>query len=673
MLFKLALKNIKKSVKDYSIYFFTLVIGVIVFYVFNALETQTAMLNVADSTRSVIELLNIFLSGVSVFVAIILGALIIYAGNFLIKRRKKEFGVYLTLGMSKRRMSTILLTETIIIGILSLVIGLIVGTALSQFMSVAVANIFEADMTSFTFVFSAKAAIKTCVYFGIMYLIVMIFNTVSIGKCKLIDLLHGSKKEEKLKLRNPIVCLIIFIIAAVALAIDYYCVTVKLNDFQSPKVLIVILVVGAVSTFLVFWSVSGSILTIVTKMKGLYFKRLNSFVLRQFSSKANTMVMSMSVICLMLFLTIVLLGSSISLTRSLNSNLRKLVPCEFQVKYFYEEETKSITDALTEKGFDLSKLDNTESVKFYEFNDLTMADTIGEYLTPALNHYTFVTMDSTETLVSLTDYNKIARIFGAEELKLAEDEYAMVGDLSVVVAARTNAIKAGHSFTFNGHTLTPGYLDCKQGAIMMSMNKCNEGVVVVNDEVLEGLASSWQVLYADYSCVGNDDIESTENYVNDFFKDDSLSDEGLFYATRSIMKSDSIGIGALATFISLYVGIIFLIASAAILSLKELSESADNVERYSVLRRIGTDEKMINKALFSQIGMFFAFPMVLAIIHSIFGLKSTNMIFEVFGSEGLGLSIAITALIIVLIYGGYFLLTYFTSKRIIADYTYRQQ
>ena len=161
MLFKLALKNIKKSVKDYSIYFFTLVIGVVVFYVFNALDSQTAMLSVSESTREIINMLNMFLNGVSAFVAIILGGLIIYAGNFLIKRRKKEFGVYLTLGMSKRRMSMILLTETIIIGILSLAIGLVLGTALSQFMSVIVANIFEADMSRFTFVFSADAAIKT--------------------------------------------------------------------------------------------------------------------------------------------------------------------------------------------------------------------------------------------------------------------------------------------------------------------------------------------------------------------------------------------------------------------------------------------------------------------------------------------------------------------------------
>jgi len=672
MLFKLALKNIKKSVKDYTIYFFTLVVGVIVFYVFNALDSQTAMLSVSESTREIINMLNMFLNGVSAFVAIILGGLIIYAGNFLIKRRKKEFGVYLTLGMSKRRMSMILLTETIIIGILSLVIGLVLGTALSQFMSVIVANIFEADMSRFTFVFSADAAIKTGIYFGIMYLVVMIFNTVSVGKARLIDLLYGAKKEEKLRLRNPIVCFLLFIVAAAALAVDYYTVTVRLNDIHSGTGLIIILAVGAVSTFLVFWSVSGSILYIVTKMKGYYFKRLNSFILRQFSNKANTMVMSMTVICLMLFLTIVLLGSALSLANSMNSNIKELIPCDVMLGK-HGDDGGDVVSAYIKEGFDMSVLQDVEVVKYYDSEGLTMSDTMGEYLEPALGNYIFVTRESQETFMSLTDYNTLARLFGNEELSLKEDEYAMVADLGIVVEARTNSMRAGRSFEFKGHTLTPAYLECKKGAVTMSLNKSNEGVVVVNDDLLNGSKVLSQRIFANFKGETKEELAKTDKYVVDFFESRGGINEDMYYGTKIEMKEQSIGLAAMATFISLYVGVIFLIASAAILSLKELSESTDNVERYAVLRRIGTDEKMINSSLFKQIGMFFGFPMFFAIIHSIFGLKATNNIFAVYSSDKMGMSICITAIIIVLIYGGYFLLTYFTSKRIIADYTYRQQ
>ena len=146
MLFKLSIKNIARSMKDYTIYFFTLILGVAIFYIFNAIESQTVMMNVSSSTYEIIDLMNSMLSGVSVFVAFILGFLIIYANRFLMKRRNKEFGIYLTLGMSKRKISLILFFETLIVGCISLVVGLVLGTALSQVMSLLVANMFEAKM-----------------------------------------------------------------------------------------------------------------------------------------------------------------------------------------------------------------------------------------------------------------------------------------------------------------------------------------------------------------------------------------------------------------------------------------------------------------------------------------------------------------------------------------------
>ena len=181
MIAKLSLKNIKKSMKDYAIYFFTLVLGVAIFYIFNSIDSQTVMLNINSRKEDIISLLTRLLSATSVFVSFILGSLIIYASRFLIKRRNKEFGVYLTLGMSKRKISFILFLETLLIGFISLGAGLILGVFASQLMSILVAKMFDADMSKFQFVFSFSALIKTCIYFGIMYFIVMIFNTIIIS------------------------------------------------------------------------------------------------------------------------------------------------------------------------------------------------------------------------------------------------------------------------------------------------------------------------------------------------------------------------------------------------------------------------------------------------------------------------------------------------------------
>ena len=170
MLFKLSFNNMKKSIKDYSIYFLTLVLGVSIFYMFNSLDSQQAMLQVSQSQREIIKLMITMLGFVSVFVAVVLGLLIVYANNFLINRRKKEFGIYMTLGMGRRQISKIILMETIFVGVISLVVGLIIGIFASQFMSVLVAKMFEADMSEFQFVFSKDACIKTCIYFAVMYL-----------------------------------------------------------------------------------------------------------------------------------------------------------------------------------------------------------------------------------------------------------------------------------------------------------------------------------------------------------------------------------------------------------------------------------------------------------------------------------------------------------------------
>ena len=213
MLFKLSFRNMKKSFKDYAVYFLTLVLGVAIFYMFNSLDSQQAMLEVSQSTRQMIQLMIEMLGMISVFIAIVLGFLIVYANNFLVNRRKREFGIYMTLGMGRRQISSIILLETILVGILSLIVGIFIGVFASQFMSVLVAKLFQADMSEFTFVFSKNACIKTCIYFAVMYIAVIIFNTLTISRYKLINLLTAIKKNEKVKIKNPIISILVFIIS----------------------------------------------------------------------------------------------------------------------------------------------------------------------------------------------------------------------------------------------------------------------------------------------------------------------------------------------------------------------------------------------------------------------------------------------------------------------------
>lgn len=688
MLCKLSLKNIKKSIKDYAIYFFTLILGVAIFYVFNALGSQTVMMDVSSSTEELIELMMTMLSGVSVFVSFILGFLIIYASRFLMKRRNKEFGVYLTLGMSKRKISLILFFETLFIGIISLVVGLGIGIILSQLMSLVVANMFEADLTKFAFVFSSSSCIKTIIYFGIMYLFVMIFNTYSVSKCKLIDLLNGAKTSEKIKLKNPILCIIIFIISCLVLGKAYHLVTVEFLTLQEAEDILVPIVMGCVSTFFIFWSLSGLLLRIARSMKNFYYKGLNSFTLRQFSSKINTTVFSTTIICLMLFITICLLSACLTMKNSMNANIKELAPADFMFttnmnmdKYYdsfraygYNDNKIKNSHYTVLEMFNIFNYDITRDVKEYvEINtyatpDLTMNHTLGSKLDSVRTSFPFLQYDTKESIIKISDYNKVARLYGNEEYSLKDDEYMIVADFKSMVEIRNMALENGETINLFGHTLKPKYNSCQDGFLEMSSNHINTGIILVSDNVINEDYLVQNHLIGNYNTSDKNEIEEIENNINALAKNPKENDYLLpSGSTRLSIKEATTGLSAMVTFIGLYLGVIFLISSAAVLGLKELSESSDNKQRFRMLRKIGTDEKMINKALFRQIAIFFMLPLILALIHSVFGIMFAMKILEVFGNDQLLPSIIMTTIFMVIIYGGYFLITYYCSKNIIKE------
>ena len=685
MLFKLSLKNIRKSFKDYAIYFFTLILGVAIFYVFNAIGSQTVLLNVTSSTREIIDLMVNMLSGVSVFVSVILGFLIIYASRFLMKRRNKEFGIYLTLGMSKGKISKILLLETLIIGIISLVIGLVVGVGASQLMSVLVANSFEADLTRFTFVFSSSALSKTIIYFGIMYILVMIFNVINVGRCKLIDLIYANRKNEEVKMKNPIICVIVFIIAVGLLSYAYYLVTAGVEILVDTTDIFIPIILGCVSTFFIFWSLSGLILRIVMSFKTLYYKGLNSFVLRQISSKVNTMVLSMTVICLMLFVTICVFSSSLSIKNSMTANLVELAPVDVELSktrnisedYAYEtgysevlrqDSYRSIGSSLELVDFDVNDyFKDITTVYIYASNDFTFLDTLGEEIANIETDYPFLTYHAPEEVMKLSDYNKVARLYGNTEYTLDSDEYLIIADFESMTEVRNRALKTHPSINIFGVTLNPKYDECQDGIVRISNNHINSGIIVVPDYVVSETYLEREILLANYKADTDQGKQAIEEVLIAIENHPNSGDINISASTKISIYEASVGLGAMVTFIGLYLGIIFLISSAAILALKELSESTDNKERYGMLRKIGTDEGMINKALFKQIAIFFSVPLILAIIHSVFGIEFCKYILMTFGDEEMTKSITMTAIFLIIIYGGYFLITYYCSKNIIKD------
>ena len=723
MLFKLSFRNITRSVKDYAIYFFTLVLGVTLFYVFNSVGSQAAVLELNNAKKLIVELLSKILSGMSILVVAILGALIIYASRFLIKRRNKEFAIYLTLGMSKRKISRLLFFETLMIGIISLAVGLLVGIGASQLISILIGRLFEADMSKFQFVFSEKAFFDTILYFGLIYLVVIVFNTIIVGRLKIIDLLHGSKKSEKAFLKNPLLRAIVFVLSSFGLSYAYWWVTNdKVSMMDRINNLLWPVAIGVITTFLLFWSFSGLIMEILTRSKRFYYRGLNSFIFRQVSSKINTAVVSMSLISLLLFLTISILSHCFSINESMKKELAYNTPVDafieltdyqavfgpngpgygpsasssdqdwnLQVKESQKYMQKSIYQKLVEKDEDIAKsIKEYLEVNVYADHTLTFKQALqAEYLTGLVGEF----MSKTAVpILRVSDYNKIAKLYHREEISLADNQYQILADYKPMSDSIDKSLASGFQINYRGQTLSPVAKKHLEGFVTSSGMKSNTGILIVPDKIASGQTIGSRVLLVNYNTSADHTAQQIDNDIRRVYDLGNLSievhttDEALqktkekskaeeqrpsgvsfSYMTKILIYTSSIGLQAIATFVGFYLGIIFLISSAAILALKQLSESSDNIEKYAALRRLGASNKMLNRALFIQIAIFFVFPLLVGILHSVFGIKFASSIIEVFGSGGLLASIPITASMLILIYGGYFLLTYLSSKRIISE------
>lgn len=695
MLFKLSFENMKKSIKDYGIYFLTLVLGVAIFYMFNSLDSQEAMLQVSTSQRQIIQLMIQMLGMVSVFVAVILGLLIVYANSFLINRRKKEFGIYMSLGMGRRQISKIILLETIFVGIISLVIGLMIGIFGSQFMSILVSKLFEADMSRFEFIFSKAACAKTCFYFAVMYLAVMFFNTMTISRYKLINLLNAAKKSEKVKMKNPVLSILVFLSASILLGFAYWKVTVQANTLNSGDKILKVILMGIVGTILVFWSLSGFILQIVQTMKQTYLKDANMFVLRQINNKINTMVVSMSVICLMLFMTITILSSALALRNTMQSDLLEMTPVDINLyktanlpqkatnrqgkETVYTEQQRQdskvpIKETLQNNELDMNLLKDVQEILIYTDKELTWGKFFGDKMEEIHTKFPYLMYDTAEEIVKISDYNKIAKLYGIEEYELNENEYIVLCDFESQEKIRNEVLaKENYPLKIAGKTYTAKYNECKSGFLVMSTSHVNTGIILVPDSCnLTDEMKERYFLAANYNANSEEEkaeIEKVfaskeENLLN------NLEEKGLELngVTKITIIESSVGLVTMITFIAIYLGIIFLIASSAILALKQLTESSDNKQRYMILRKIGCDEKMINSALFRQIGIFFGMPLLLAIIHSVFGIQyALSVLSGIASKKDLLPSVIATVIVIGIIYGAYFMATYLESKNIIKE------
>lgn len=660
---KIAFQNVKKSFKDYGIYFLTLTLAVCIFYSFNSIDAQRALMEVTETTAEFTESISNIMSYVSVFVAIILGSLILYANNFLIKKRNKELGIYMTLGMGKSKISKILIYETIMVGIVSLISGLILGLIASQGLSVLVAKLFEVGMTEYRFVVSMDAIWKTIMYFGIMFLLVMFFNTYIVSRYKIIDLLIAGRKTEEIKFKNPIINLIAFVLSAISLGIAYKSV---METGLNINVLSIIL--GIVGTLLFFFSLTGLILNIVKKNKKIYFKGLNIFTIKQINSKVNTNFVSMSVICLMLFITIVTLSTGLSFKAALEAGLKGATPYDASAyMYVYEDDPEDMVKGI-EESFDMMGISISEDSKMAFFNEYKDGTKVVDVM-PSIKDDVSIPSTVGVYYIKESQYNNIRALSNRESILLEDDEVLVMSNFSKIVPYVKKYLKENDTIKIKDKTYKVKNKEVIEENLKTDYMENNIFTIVVKDELcknLELVSSNVNINFSnkDKSVAQKEFLTEIEAAYDN--PNTEYSKVGYVIAnTRDSIYEGNKGVTTTILFVVIYLGIVFLISSMAVLALQQLSEASDSIDRYGSLKKLGVNKKSIERSIFAQTLVYFSFPIILALVHSIVGIDVANEFISLYNKPDIGGASIITAGIFLVVYIVYFYTTYTGYKNIV--------
>lgn len=677
MFFKLAVKNVKKSFKDYMIYFLTLMFAVCMFYVFNSVDGFVDNLALSENMKKLIQSADVVMRALSILVAGVLAFLIIYANSFLMKRRKKELGLYMILGMRKRKISIILIIETFFIGLISLVVGLGIGAVLSQSLSGIIAKAIDVSVTKFEFVFSKSACIETSVFFAITFIIVMIFNSVSVSKYKLIELLRSGKKNEKMVEQKTWCSVLMFIVSVICYIYTYsffFNMGTDNNIFDifndSTKSTYLAFASFAIGTFLFFISIACIILKLFQESKKIYYKGLNIFTIRQISSKINSTRIAMAFISLMLFIGVF----AMTFCNSMSSLLKQDVNCNFDLtimRYNQFNDNSIAEQSLTD--IVKKELNVEESFAHYEeYKIYTNINKYGENIL-SININDLKNFD----IMAISDYNSEMKFASKDTINLSKDQYAIVveepsekdleGDLKNLVKNDIEEfLKNNTGISTKSTELNP----YNNEVIYNQFGNFTGGniLILVPDEVVKTAIIGARVFNANY----NADKETIEKNVTNTLIDDNNSGYSMYNEKYSMYIYSKIGIteqliGSQLILVctGLYLGVIFMLASAAILALQQLSEASDNSLRYNLLKRLGAKKSMIRGSVFKQVSVYFLMPLAFSVINvGIALLVANNLVKNNMGTNVPTESLVLTGSVIFAIYGLYYLITFSGCNRL---------
>lgn len=661
---KLIFKNVHKNLRDYLIYFLTLMISVSLFYAFNSISDQPAFSEMGMTRTLLYDQLGILLSALSVLIAIVLAFLIIYANQFLLKRRKKELGIYMMLGMKKGRISRIFAGETFCVGVIALAVGLILGFILSQGVSLIALKLFAIELDKYQLAFSMGAFRQTIICFALIFFLVMLFNVWSVSSVQLIDLLTASRKNERLKSENRVLPVLMFLLSILCIGIAgvlfYKNGILPSRENMSFQIAGLALVVG---TILLFYSFAAVFIQLMRSNKGFYLKGLNTFLVRQIGSKIRTNYFVMTVVCGLLTITICAVSIGASTALAMNKLSQAATPYDLTVISDVSIDGDSdITDYLATCDVQMSDYaKNMEQISVYDA-DMTYADL---FAGQDLNLWPIdeAVPQSRVSVISISDFNRALAMQGKGPVTLNEGEYLLNCNYEGTYQYVIEALRIYSELSVGGVALQRASDEVLQETyVMTSVGNNDRGTLIVPDSVVTALPKDVNALLVQYKEETNPD-EVLQKMIP-IGLDET---HGYRYSEKNMLYDMFYGINALVTFICCYVGLIFLLICAALLALKQLTETTDNIFRYGLLQKLGAKRQQINHTLFVQTGVFFTVPLVVAGLYSILLIGKGMEIVEEFMYIHIATNVWLTVILFLIVYGSYFIATYLSCKRMVTE------
>ncbi|RHB55028.1 ABC transporter permease [Olsenella sp. AM39-30AC] len=667
MLAKLAFGNMRKLLHDYAVYFLTLVLGVAVFYAFNTMSVQGDFLrgDVGETLSQVGQILD----GLTVFLAVILGFLMVYANNFLMRRRKKELGLYQVLGMRTGQVNVVLALETLLVAAVSFGVGIALGVLVSQVLLFVTARMFATTVQHFSFFFSTDAFMLTLACFGVIFVVMMLFNWITLRRVRLIDLMSSARQNEKQFVRRLPLSIVLTAAGLVLMGVAYW----RLirdgfpmdNSMQGGFIITTIMV--AVGTFVFFYGLAGTLTALLTHMRGFYWRDLHMFTTRQIASRVNTTALSMGVIALILFLAMTAMTTGMSICNTLNAMVEKGTPYSASISVLPTDPVADPIDLEAEVakvGIDLSAVGSHATVRiavipselegatstFQRISELT-----GETIPKGFEHA------MVGEVVSLSDYNAARALLGMEPVSLADGQYLLLCNMDQVEPFVNGGLEKGFSVTVGDVTLTPAratVIDDASAVLQDNGLGANPGTFVVADDLAASLPTYQQVIdvmYAGPTEEGDAALKGLEERLSD-----SLGERSALTTVDTVTSvlADGTTTTGLISYMAIYIGFVLVIACVAILAIQQLSNASDSAGSYRTLSELGCSERLIFGSLRAQVAIAFALPLAVGLAHSLCAISVLNELVSAFGYSDALDGMTLGLVLFALVYGGYLALTY---------------